>query len=135
MALVVDSSIAACWSLPDEASEVANRALARVVDETMLVPRLFWYEIRNVLIVSERRRRISIGQTNEALARITLLPIEIDEIPSTEKAMELARLYALSFYDASYLELALRTKSTLATLDRKLRAGARAAKVHLIGSD
>jgi predicted nucleic acid-binding protein len=135
LALVVDSSIAACWSLPDEASEIANRALAHLVDDTMLVPRLFWYESRNVLIVNERRRRISVGQTSEALARIALLPIEIDETPSNEKAMELARLYALSFYDASYLELALRTESTLATLDRKLRAGARAAEIRLIGSD
>jgi predicted nucleic acid-binding protein len=47
--------------------------------------------------------------------------------------MHLGRLYGLTAYDATYLELAMRRAATLATFDRKLAAAARTAGVRVFG--
>lgn len=44
-----------------------------------------------------------------------------------EIVMALAREYALTAYDATYLDLALRTGATLATFDKKLAEAMRRA--------
>ena len=46
--------------------------------------------------------------------------------------MDIARQYGLSFYDASYLVLALRDGIGLATLDKALQAAAQAAGIPLL---
>jgi predicted nucleic acid-binding protein len=47
--------------------------------------------------------------------------------------LDLARRYRLSAYDAAYLELALRTQSPLASIDRALCSAAASAGVVLAG--
>ena len=62
------------------------------------------------------------------------LPIEI-EGPSLDRlaneTIAVARQHALSVYDASYLDLAMREGLPLATRDQLLRAASRAAGVEL----
>lgn len=53
------------------------------------------------------------------------LPIHIDNHPNFDNVFELAVKHGLTFYDATYLELALRLDLPLATLDN---ARARAAE-------
>ena len=48
--------------------------------------------------------------------------------------MGLAERFALSAYDAAYLELAQRHRLPLATLDRDLRAAATALGLTVLGS-
>jgi predicted nucleic acid-binding protein len=48
--------------------------------------------------------------------------------------LPLAVHHAITSYDAAYLELALRKKAPLATLDAGLARAARAAGVELIGA-
>ena len=48
--------------------------------------------------------------------------------------MGLAERFALSAYDAAYLELAQRRRLPLATLDRDLRAAATALGLTVLGS-
>jgi predicted nucleic acid-binding protein len=48
--------------------------------------------------------------------------------------MRLARLHALTFYEAAYLELAKREALPLATLDRDLEKAATAEGVALLGA-
>ena len=55
MPFVVDSSVAAVWALRDEDEPSALAALDRLEDDGAVVPVLFWFEIRNVLVISERR--------------------------------------------------------------------------------
>jgi hypothetical protein len=44
MTIVVDSSITACWCLPDDTSPVADRALSRMyLGEPAIAPFLWWY--------------------------------------------------------------------------------------------
>ena len=124
MPFVVDASVAAAWCLPDEDSALANAALARLEQDVALVPVLFWFEIRNLLIVNERRRRIDAARTDRLIAGLDQLSIRGDDDPDSELVMGLARRHRLTVYDAAYLELARRLALPLATLDRRLVAAA-----------
>lgn len=124
MPIVVDSSVAACWALPDEFSEIANRTLDRLALDAMLVPTIFWYEIRNVLLVNERRQRILMQQGQVALEKMANIPVTKDDGASWTDVMSLARAHGLTVYDAAYLELAKRRGAALATLDGKLASAA-----------
>lgn len=59
------------------------------------------------------------------------LAISLDHSPDSERVLRLARRHDLTAYDALYLELALRTGSTLATLDKALRRAAKAEALSL----
>jgi predicted nucleic acid-binding protein len=131
--IVVDSSIAACWLMPDEFSEVADQALERISRDEMLVPALFWFELRNVLVISERRKRITWQQVTEGLIRIDAIPYRVDGETSETDLFDLARRHKLTVYDAAYLELAVRTRSAIATLDRSLASAAAAEGMAVIG--
>lgn len=129
---MVDSSVAACWALPDEYSDLENRVLVMVGVEGMIVPAIFFYEIRNVLIINERRSRIAEPQITEALAKISAVTQSIEGIGGGDALMRLARAHRLTIYDAAYLELALRTGSSLATLDGRLAAAAAAEGIAVV---
>jgi len=59
MAFVLDASITACWAFQDEDHPDASLAFVRMATEEAVVPSLWWFEVRNILIVNERRRRIA----------------------------------------------------------------------------
>ena len=52
------------------------------------------------------------------------MPSQTDAQANLDAAFDLARLYGLTMYDAMYLELALRHRLPLATLDRQLAQAA-----------
>ena len=130
---VLDASVAAAWVLPDEGSPLADAVQDRLNTDAAVVPRLFWYEIRNFLVVQERRRRLTPLETAKILADLRGLPIRYRE-PDGDQVVTLARSYGLTVYDASYLELALAERVPLATLDRALAAAAREAGVELVAA-
>ena len=132
MPLVLDSSIVGCWCFPDEASAVADTAWDRLHVDGAVVPALWWYEVRNVLVVNERRGRIDVAGTAEFLADLERLPVKHDRAPIGDAILGFARTYRLTFYDAAYLELARRLDAPLATLDRALGTAARSAGVPLL---
>ena len=75
------------------------------------------------------------GQANTALEALGQIPIEIDgETLSLawSDTLSLADELRLTVYDACYLELALRRRLPLATLDQTLRAAARKIDVPVI---
>ncbi len=133
MAFVLDASVPACWALDDEEHPTADEALERTYSEAMIVPSLWWFEIRNLLIMAERRKRSSIAKTNAFLVQLKRLEVSIDRSPDEEGVFQLVRGHALTVYDASYLELAIRACVPLATLDRKLAMAAEGEGVSLIG--
>src|SRR4051794_24077104 len=124
MAFVVDASVVASWAFLDEGHPVASEALNRLRTEPAQVPSLWWFEVRNTLIVNERRGRITEADTTAFLLDIARLPIVIDPTPDDSMTLMLARRHRLSVYDASYLELAMRLGFRLATLDKELRRAA-----------
>jgi predicted nucleic acid-binding protein len=132
LSFVVDASIALSWYLPGETSAVSEAAFARLRDADAIAPMLWWFEIRNTLVISERRKGITPAQTIQILLRLGELPLRLDAAPDSETVFALARAHGLTVYDAAYLELAVRLAIPLATLDRALAAVAPAAGVELL---
>src|SRR5579863_468071 len=119
MALVVDASVAAAWAFKEEHA-TAELAFVRIQTEEAVVPALWWYELRNVLLIGERRGRLREEETVQFLRDLARLSVAIDNSPDELAVMMLARKHRLTVYDAAYLELAVRERLPLATLDRAL---------------
>jgi predicted nucleic acid-binding protein len=132
MAFVIDASIAASWWMPDETHPGAHDVLRRFARENVLAPALWWYEIRSILIVSERRGRIDHSGLIAFLADMGQLEIELDHAPESSVVIDLARRHRISAYDAAYLELAMRNGASLATLDGALAKAARAQRIDVV---
>jgi predicted nucleic acid-binding protein len=131
---VIDASVAASWAFDDEESLVADAALERISHDEAIAPSLWWFEVRNTLIVGERRGRLSAADTSTFLRQLARIDVKIDASPNDFAIMALARHHRLTVYDASYLELAQREGLPLATLDTALRKAAVALGVELIDS-
>lgn len=133
MAVVVDTSVTMAWCFEDEATPATDAALDRVAAEGGVVPVLWASEVANVLLVAERRRRISEAQGRQLLDLLRQLPIEVDPAPvDVSGLVDVGRRHGLSAYDAGYLLLAERTGAPLATLDADLARACRAAGVGLV---
>jgi len=132
MPFVLDASIPPCWALLDEEDPRADTALARIRSDEAVVPSLWWFEIRNILVVNERRKRITESDTSVFLRDLAGLRVRVDREPEESVVLRLARTHGLSVYDASYLELAVREAIPLATLDAQLTAAARAEGSELL---
>lgn len=120
--LVVDASVTAAWFLPDEASPYTEAALQATAECEVWVPSLWQLEMNNLLLSAQRRRRITDAKRRELVAAAAALRLRVDREPVSMIALgDLAAAHALSAYDAVYLELALRRRLPLATLDDALR--------------
>lgn len=128
---VLDCSIACAWLLEDESVPGSDRVLGRVGTHGASAPGLFWAELRNALVMAERRGRLTPTQTTAALAGIEHLDIELDRAPDEETTLRLARQHRLTVYDALYLELAIRQNRELATLDTALQRAAESEGVNV----
>lgn len=132
MAIVVDNSIVLSWCLADESDPVADRAMQRAVEDGAVVPGIWWYDLRNALVVNERRGRLDAADTVATLNDLREMPIAIDWEHDDAALFALARQHELSVYDAACLEVAVRRALPLASLDQRLRQAAAAGDVALI---
>ena len=125
MAVVMDASVAIAWRLRDRpGTPYADAVVERGGLEGMIVPDLFWHEVRSAMIVAERNGRIAAGTMDDHMKDARALSIETDAHHADESVSNLARKHGLSGYDAAYLETAVRRKAQLATLDKKLARAA-----------
>ena len=131
-AFVLDASVAIAWLLDDEENPLADAARWRIVDGGAFVPHVWHLEVRNALLVAERRRRISAQGATARLRSLKELPIYTDAEPDLETAFEMARGHHLAICDAVYLELARRRNEALATLDAALVRAASAEGLPLV---
>lgn len=133
MSFVLDASCALAWCFEDEQSPVSERALDLLGSEPALVPSLWPHEIANVLVVAERRGRVSEAVASRFADLLGRLPITVDPDPADVlRLADVARRRELSAYDAAYLALAGRHGLPLATLDDRLAEAARASGVELL---
>jgi predicted nucleic acid-binding protein len=135
--IVVDSSIALSWHFEEERTYDSTMALNAVVEHGAIAPTLWVLEVQNVLRSAERRGRISREQRLRFCTRLQQLPIAMDD-ETTSRAWtttaELAAEHALTVYDAVYLELALRRRLPLASLDIALLSAARLSGLETLGT-
>jgi predicted nucleic acid-binding protein len=132
MPFVVDASVAIAWAF-NERHATAAHARVRIRAEQAIVPALWWYELRNVLVLGERRGRLTERDTARFLRDSRAWQSRWIRRRTKRMFLTLARRHRLTVYDAAYLELAGREALPLATLDQELAAAAQAEQVALIG--
>jgi predicted nucleic acid-binding protein len=133
MAFVLDASLAASWFLPDEQSEDSERLIMQLATSRGLVPSLFWFEIRNLFIMAQRRGRLAPGAALAALQQLRVLPLNDGGSGADTAIIDIALRHGLSGYDASYVALAKVSSMPLATLDQKMAATARSEGIAIVG--
>jgi predicted nucleic acid-binding protein len=129
---VLDNSIVMAWSFSDETSAYADAVLDSLAATQTIVPALWPLEVANALLMGERRKRSTEAETIYWIDILNKLAIAIDDETITRAwsdTLALARGHKLSAYDAAYLELAIRRRLPLATLDGPLKAAAKAVGV------
>jgi predicted nucleic acid-binding protein len=136
MSLVLDSSatIARLWE--DETTPAIRRLFELVRDHGAWVPSVWRLEVANALEMDVRRGRHPAEFRDGAFPDLALLPIRVDsetDLRAWGATAHLAAEHRLTLYDAAYLELAIRRKIPLATLDRQLRHAAANERVELLG--
>ena len=136
---VLDCSVTMAWFFADEASARTDALLDELSGGgRALVPRHWFLEVGNTLLMGERRKRCSEADTANFLGILRALAIDPDTEPAgnvAAAALAMARRHGLTLYDAAYLELALRADRPIATLDKQLRMAAKKAGVRCLPDD
>ncbi|MBP9725862.1 MAG: type II toxin-antitoxin system VapC family toxin [Gammaproteobacteria bacterium] len=127
---VLDCSVTMTWLFKDEVTPYTTSVLNSLIQTTALVPVMWSLEVNNVLLMTEKRSRVSHMQAVAFKQALREMPIREDNIENND-AYEIAREFNLTAYDGSYLELALRKKIPIATLDKALRHAAKNSGVDL----
>ena len=128
MSFVLDTSVTMAWLFEDETTRTTEAILDRLNEEDALVPTLWTYEVGNVLLMAERRNRITEAQGRRFTQLLESLPIHISDSHLKSlwnNAVVVAREHDLSVYDGTYLDLAMREGIPLATHDKALRKAAK----------
>ena len=121
--LVVDTSVFIKWiKTRDEALvEEARRLLAEVEGHAVEVhvPALLLYEVGNIMLMKTRLSAVGLVRM---IGQLTALPFKIapPAIPLLERAGQVGRRFSVTFYDASFLALALDLGCPFVTADRAL---------------
>lgn len=130
MNLVIDTSVAMAACLSDEMyHRQATLLLSQAQEPPGIVPALFWSEVRNVLLKSERGGRIVGGASHLHLPYLRRFRLEVDTDQGDNDVLSIASRYGLTGYDAEYLETAIRRNARLVTFDKKLLSAAKRAGV------
>lgn len=132
MRFVLDASIAITWAMRDEDHPLADLAFFELRSGSAIVPGIWWYEIRNILVLNERRNRILPDDVTRFLLAIEELSISTVFPHDSVQVIDFSRKFKLTVYDAAYLVLAMNERLPLSTLDKDLRNAALAAGVPLL---
>lgn len=132
---VLDCSMAMAWCFEDETTSYSEAVLDLLETHQAIVPAIWFLEVGNVLLVAERRKRLSSEQAIAFKSALTALPIVADDSPAIKgihTIFDLAKQHNLSTYDAAYLEVAYHHKLPIATLDNALKKAAIAMKIEIV---
>lgn len=121
--IIIDSSVAAKWYLPDESDDGALKIKSDFTTGVILlvVPLLFFYEVSNILKTTTKSLRITGEKSVEAYHNL----LELNFITYSSKelftiAHEQALVLGLTAYDAAYVALAGYLQIPFYTADIKL---------------
>lgn len=132
-AAVIDASVVAACCFEDEAGSVADLE-ELVAGAEALVPSCFRLEFANAIRSGVRRGRMPASIGREMIIGVVGMDWNVDPTNADSIAVihDLSVNHALTMYDASYLELAIRRGCALATLDAALIRAARAEGVTVV---
>ena len=121
--IVVDTSVLIKWIKvkDEELLNEARRLLAEVERRPLEVhvPALLLYEVGNILIL---KTDLDASSLNDAIANLEALPFTIapPATPLLRRAARLGKELGLTFYDASFLALAVEMDCPFITADKPL---------------
>lgn len=98
-----------------------RRIINLTKDTELIVPEIMSYEIGNALSGLLKRRRLSQEQAVSVYNTYQFIPLRLVKA-DPRKALKLAAKYNIYAYDAYYLEIALRLKTPLLTLDKQMQS-------------
>ncbi len=134
-ATVVDASVFGPLLLPDEGADLHPALHVILRSGHAVVPQHWRLEIANFGLMAVRRGRVSAAELAlglNLLARSSIAEDSETALHAWQRTLQLSTQHRLTVYDAAYLELALRRRLPLLTLDRELGAAARAEAVELV---
>ncbi|HEX2216947.1 MAG TPA: type II toxin-antitoxin system VapC family toxin [Xanthobacteraceae bacterium] len=127
--------MAIAWCATTQADAFTNAVFERVLASGGHVPAVFWFEVVHGLRRLERTGTLTQEIADQFVEKLAALPLIVDAPYASEDIVHLhgiARKLALTIYDASYVELALRLGLPLATRDRFLADATRNAGATLL---
>lgn len=119
--IVVDSSVLIKWikTKDEELVKEARRLLTEIERRPLEVhvPALLLYEIGNILLL---KTDLETAGLNEAISNLEALPFSVapPATPLLKRAARLGKEFNLTFYDASFLALAVELDCPFVTADR-----------------
>lgn len=126
---MLDASVALCWCFADQIHPYAEAVQAAIGAGASPLAAFVWpLEIGQALVRAERASKLTAAAVQAWVASFSDPPIRIDRAGLDQAfgpVLALARHTGLSTYDAAYLELAVRARLPLATLDADLKKAAR----------
>ncbi len=131
---IIDCSITMAWCFEDERTSYTEKLLSVLAEVAAAVPDIWPVEVTNVLLMAEKRKRVTSYQVNTFKNSLRKFPIQICErTPSQtwDDIFELAKETKLTSYDACYLDLAIQLSLPIATLDKDLKKAAHSKHVAL----
>ena len=133
-ALILDCSVTKAWCFEDECDDLADAVLGVFGETEVWVPALWPIEVANVLLVAERRGRLTSAGSARFIELLSGLPILVDG-GTHERALgsvlSTGRELGLSAYDATYVDLAVRLGGVVATRDKSLMRACDGAGIDL----
>lgn len=138
-AFVLDASVTASWLLPDEHTERARVAYAKLRAAVVEAhaPDLWLWECGNIIANAVRRRRMVAEDALLTWSVLDAIRTRVDlarlEPAQVRACLVIAMDHALSIHDAAYLWLAQSRGLPLLTHDASLAAAARKSGVTVIG--
>ena len=132
MNCVLDCSFCAALFLPHEKSTMVKDLFGKIADGEVYVPVQFWEEMTELLLAALKRGRLKHADVLEINRLLTMyhFSTEINFADDyTVQILDLAGLYGLGAIEAAYLELAVRKKVSLGTLNGKLKSACRQAGI------
>lgn len=129
--VVIDASVSLAWLLnePRQGSQLQDLFLSAYRQKTsVFVPALWHWECANVLTGLVRRGAIKVAEVSQYLGLMRYANPIVDSLPDVQvqsATVEVASTTGLSYYDASYVELAARRGSALATFDLAMQKAAK----------
>jgi predicted nucleic acid-binding protein len=121
--IVVDTSVFVKWfkTRGEELLAEARQLLEEIENRHVQVhvPALLLYEVGNILLL---KTRLAPAALDAAVERLEALPFVIapPATPLLKRALRLGREFSLTFYDASFLALAVELDCPFVTGDQRL---------------
>ncbi len=132
---VLDNSVTMRWCFENATHAYGESVLQTLAYGEAIVPVLWRYEVTAVLAKARKEGIITGEKADAFIALLQSLNITLDREGADRILTEvysLAVTYRLTSYDAAYLELAIRKKLPLATLDAELIRACRSAGAALL---